>query len=259
MRGRKDDAQKVYEMVLVTSPSSIQAGARQLWWDWAEMEWLAGKSDAALQVVLQCVGVEGIGGVAILRAKRNLDDSLKDMVDVPWKEQEALIKLRALLELLTSSPTAALSVFDEHLSKDSLKGGTVMHESLTVASLVMPYRYSAILKNPAPPSVLRERVEEALEVYPTNTVILGIFLEGEKGQGVWGRVRGLLGEGPVDGRGRCKDVARRVADAWIAGWEKGRWMGETERTRSGLINALQHERYVREQYSGISLLIAGSH
>jgi len=99
------------------------------------------------------------------------------------------------------------------------------------------------LRNPTPPSLLRDRLEKSIDVYPSNTVILGMFLEAEKGQAVWGRVRGLLGETTTDGLRKDKDVLRRAAEVWMASWEKGRWEAEKERTRSGLAAAVENERY----------------
>lgn len=83
-----------------------------------------------------------------------------------------------------------------------------------------------------------------MELYPSNTFILGIFLEAQKGQGIWGRVRAILGESATDTGMREKSLARRVAEVWMAGWEKGRWEAEQERTRGGLSAAVQSERWV---------------
>ncbi|KAJ2971881.1 hypothetical protein NUW54_g12394 [Trametes sanguinea] len=52
----------------------------------------------------------------------------------------------------------------------------------------------------------------------------------------------MLGETKADGTGKEKGVARRVAEVWVAGWEKGRWEAEIERTRSGLAAAAEDER-----------------
>ncbi|GLB36027.1 putative NRDE-2, necessary for RNA interference [Lyophyllum shimeji] len=236
MRGRLDDARKVYHTILIASSAAPSfKGTSALWWNWAHMEWLTGNSTQALNVVLRAGRAEGQGGVAILRCKRSLDDAIKD--EPHWKEREGWIKLRALLELLTGADTsAALDVFDHHLFGERKKG--IRHESLTVSCLLMVYQHKVLLKNPMPPSVLRQRVEKALDEYPSNSVILGLFLEGERGQGVWGRVRGALGESG----GKAKDVARRVQEVWIASWERGRWSGEVERTRSGLSGAVENER-----------------
>jgi hypothetical protein len=206
------------------------------------MEWLETKSEiAALQVVLKSAGVQGGDSVTLLRAKRNLEDASRE--ERGWKEREAWVKCRALLELLTISPMAMLTYFDGYLLGDDPLPG-IAHESLSVAALLMLYRHSSVLRNPTPPAILRNRLERALEIYPSNSIILGMFLQGEKGQGVWGRVRNILGESTKDGLSTDKDVARRVADVWMAGWERGRWEGEVERTRSGLAAAVQNERQV---------------
>lgn len=39
-----------------------------------------------------------------------------------------------------------------------------------------------------------------------------------------------------------KDITRRIAEVWTAGWEKGRWEREIERTRAGLFAAAESER-----------------
>ncbi|KAJ7630811.1 NRDE-2, necessary for RNA interference-domain-containing protein [Roridomyces roridus] len=231
LRGRPDDARKVYETVLSSHGAHPDAG--RIWWDWAEMEWLSGQADAALKVVLRSAQVEGSGGVVILRAKRNLDDAARD-------GREPFVKLKALLELLTNNTVAALEVFDGHLS--TLKVGSAQHESLLMVQLLMLHRHTVLLKNPTPPALLRQRVEASLQLYPSNSVVLGLFLEGEKGQGVWGKVRAMLGESPG---APDKDVLRRAQEVWIAGWEKGRWEAEAERTRSGLAAAVESERTKR--------------
>lgn len=240
MRGRSDDARKVFQTILIASkPTSGQRDTSQLWWNWAEMEWLAGHDEEALNVICASTGTErGRSSVAFLRTKRALDDAIQAVQDTTlWKDRESWIKLRALFELLTGRDLpAVLGLCDRYLAEDV---GSVVHESLSVAYLVLIYHFGVTLKNPIPPSILRQRAEKALETYPSNSIILGLFLEGEKGQGVWGRVRGMLGGSD----GKAKDIARRVEEVWIAGWEKGRWTGEIERTRSGLSAAVEHERY----------------
>ena len=243
LRGRLDDARKVYHTVLLADSSPGRAGEGAVWWDWAQMEWLAGNEDAAIQVILKSSRVSGSGGIAILRAKRHFESFLiqHPESDTSWKERGSWIKVSALLELLTSSAQSALSVFDSHL--DALEHRTPAHENLTVASLSMLYNHAMVLKNPTPPALLRERAERAIEAYPNNTAVLGMFLEAEKGQGIWGRVRAMLGETTADGCGKEKSVTRRVAEVWVAGWEKGRWEAEVERTRSGLAAAVESDRW----------------
>lgn len=237
MRGRLDDARKVYQNALRSSAESAAPRTDEilLWWDWAEMEWLDGKVEDALSVILLAARVKGQGGVVILRARRALNDLSGDCAS--WQEKEAWTKLGALLDLLTSHDVyTALSTLDEQLGKIKPQG--TAHESLTMASLLFVYRYGSVLKNSVPPSILRGRVTQAMEYYPYNSVVLGLFLEAEKGQAVWGRIRRTLGEHGEN----MKDVARRVQEVWIAGWESGRWEAEIERTRIGLSAAVEHER-----------------
>ncbi|THH33540.1 hypothetical protein EUX98_g633 [Antrodiella citrinella] len=234
-RGKLDAARKVYETIL----SSAQHGHPDysiLWWEWADMEWASGNPDAAQTVIHRSVGAEGSGGIATLRTKRSLEDVIDRTSLFRWKEREAWTKCRALLDLLTSTPEAALTYLDTQL--DGLRSGSLEHESLVVAALCLVYTHASVLKHPTPQALMRDRAEKAIEDYPNNTIILGFFLESERGQGVWGRVRAMLGEG----RGKEKDVARRVAEVWVAGWEPSRWEAEQERTRHGLSAAVEDER-----------------
>ncbi|KAI0080269.1 DUF1740-domain-containing protein [Panus rudis PR-1116 ss-1] len=238
IRGRLDDARKVYQTIISASGKDPAQGA--LWWDWAEAEWLSGATETAQQVILRSTRTESTGGIAILRAKRHLEDVIAQITLSRWTDCAGWVKLRALLELLTSGPVALLAYCDSVLN--ALTPGQVAHESLTVTSLMLVYYYGYMLRNPTPPALLRERVERAIERYPSNTALLGLFLETQKGQGVWGRIRELLGEGLTQDLTREKDVARRVAEVWVARWQKGRWEAEEERTRSGLSAAVQHDR-----------------
>lgn len=231
MRGRLEDARKVYQTVLIsTRHSPTQAFIGQMWWDWAEMEWMNGDQEVTLRVVMRSGNVDGTGGMMILRAKRNLEDIINAAQGL-WKDREGWIKLRALMDLLTgSSLPAMLGIFERQATG-------ALEESLMVASLMMLYNHAVVLRTPTPPAILRERLQVAIGRYPSNTIVLGMFLEAEKGYGAWGRVRGQLGEGATE-----KGVSRRTAEVWVAGWERGRWGGEVERTRSGLVSAVESER-----------------
>lgn len=240
IRSKFNDARKVYQTVLGTTFQN-RPGEATMWWDWAQMEWLARNEDAAREVMIRSSGVAGSGSIAIVRAKRQIETLLtQKLPQSSCRERETWIKLSALFELLTSSPQSALNLFDSYLG--SLECGTRAHEGLTVASLVLLYNYAVILRSPTPPALLRERVERAVEQYPNNTAILGIFLEAERGQGVWGRVRAMLGETTLDGTGKEKGITRRVAEVWVANWERGRWEVEVERVRSGLSAAVEDDR-----------------
>lgn len=238
LRGRLDEARKVYQTILITSKvDNSRPYVGCMWWNWAEMEWLAGGEGQSLNVILKSVDLEGRNsGVTILRGKRLLEELTDSTAPENWRELEAWIRMRVLLELLTGSASTAIATVDKYLKRS--KCGT-MHESLTTFGLLLVYYHGVILRNSLPPSVLRDRAHAAFEVYPSNSIILGLLLESEKGQGVWGRLRKTLGGS--DGK-MGKNVARRMEEVWIGGWEKGRWVGEVERTRNSLAAAIEHDR-----------------
>lgn len=260
LRGRLDDARKIYQTVLLSlRPPATALGLPILWYNWAELEWLAGENQEVTKIIFRSMDIEVTNsGVAFLRAKRKLEDAAEALTSSTFeatkmKEREAWVKLRALLEIITVKDAASmLQVFDRYLHLEDQTNAA--RESMTMGSLMMLYRYGVVLKNPMPPMILRERASIALEAFPGNSVILSIFLEGEKGQGVWGNVRGMLGDNEVD-IGKTKDVARRIEEVWIAGWEKGRWKSEVERTRSGLAGAVESERCVFTGLASVDIFI----
>ena len=236
LRRRLDEARKIYQTVL-SSPASTRSrlSTGPLWWDWAEMEWLAGESEAATKVVLRAAEVEGSGGLATLRGKRAIEATVQEIPETLWKVREAWLRLGALLELLTGNSLP--SFVTAHL-----EGGTVAQESMAVASLGMLYHHIVTLRNPTRPAILRERLEGAVELFPENTIILGMFLEMQQGQRLWGGVRKLGEVSFSDDPMRAKGVVRLAAEVWLGGWEKGQWLWEVERIRNSLTAALESER-----------------
>ena len=199
------------------------------------MEWLAGESEAATRVALRAAEVEGFGGLATLRGKRAIEATADEIPETLWKAREAWLRLGALLELLTGNSLP--SFFTAHLEV-----GAVAQESMAVASLGMLYHHIVTLRSPTRPAILRERLERAVELFPENTIILGMFLEMQQGQRLWGGVR-KLGDVSISGDPmRAKGVVRMVTEVWLGGWEKGQWLWEVERIRNSLIAALENER-----------------
>jgi len=200
------------------------------------MEWLAGDSDATTRVVLRAADVEGLG-LAILRGKRALEATAREIPETLWKVREAWTRLGVLLELLTGHSLPSFMTAP-------LEAGTVAQESMAIASLGMLYHHISTLKSPTRPVILRERLENAVQLFPDNTILLGMFLEMQRGQGLWGRVR-KLGDSNISGDVvHEKSVSRCAAEVWLGGWEKGRWFWEVERIRSRLTAAIENERCV---------------
>jgi len=200
------------------------------------MEWLAGDPDAATRVVLRAAEVEGLG-LAILRGKRALEATAREIPETLWKVREAWTRLGVLLELLTGHSLPSFMTAP-------LEAGTVAQESMAIASLGTLYHHISTLKSPTRPVILRERLENAVQLFPDNTILLGMFLEMQRGQGLWGRVR-KLGDSNISGdMVHEKSVSRCAAEIWLGGWEKGRWFWEVERIRSSLTAAIENERCV---------------
>jgi len=234
LRGKFDEAQKIYAMSLQLQTSGRDA----LLYDAAEFAWLRGNNASAVRIIANALGIEGsVEGVGLLRVKRAVHSQL-DLQQVGSLEWGAWVRTRCLLELLTTSVDPVehcLSLFDALVG--DVPPPSPPHEAMTVACCVMLYHYSVTLKATMQPAILRDRVQKSLELYPENTVLLALFLESEKGQGMWGRVRSLLDE---DSQG--VGMSRVMWGIWAEGWEFGRW--EPERVRTRLEKAVSSERCV---------------
>lgn len=234
LRGKFDEAQKIYTMALQLQISDHGA----LLYDAAEFAWLRGNNASAVQLIADALGIEGsVEGVGLLRVKRAVHSQL-DPQQVGSSEWGVWVKTRCLLELLTTSIDAVehfLALFDALVA--NVLPPSRPHEAMTVACCVTLFHYTVTLKATMLPAMLRNRVQKGLESYPENTILLALFLESEKGQGVWGRVRSLLDE---DSQG--KGISRVMWEVWAEGWELGRW--GPERVRAKLEKAVSSERYV---------------
>lgn len=221
-----------------------------MWWKWAEMEWLANQEEAAQLVVFRSVGISSGGPTNILRAKRILEDRVASSED--WRDREAWICLRALVDILFSSHThgleEALRGLRNYIKENSLEG--VARESAWTKMLLFAWKHTTVLKRQVRRNELRELVEEAVIAMERegrmNSVILGVFLQNERGESVWGRVRALTGESGLSGRNQTerransnmKSLGRRIWDVWLISWEQTDWQEEKERIRDSLIIAV---------------------
>lgn len=236
---RYDKAQKVYNIALSSLGQSGSPNLVHLWWGAAELNWLLSNSAQALKLILKAADQPNeSSNVTTLRAKNKLEERIQTSAS-DWNICIKWIKLRVLLELLTGSLDAAIGIGARYMAAHV--EGQLQHESLTMAILLLIYDHTVTLRNHAPPSALQELVHRALDIYPANSLVLGLFLECEKGQGVWGRVRELLVATSQESLAE-KSVSRRIMDVWIANWEEGRWLGELERARAGLEAAVTCDR-----------------
>ncbi|QRV90810.1 NRDE-2 (necessary for RNA interference) protein [Ceratobasidium sp. AG-Ba] len=246
-RDKPDEARKIYRVNLAqTNLDKRRPGELELWWDWAELEWLRDEVDSALQVLVIAVGVSDISSVDILRAKRAYDAALDHSASQDPAANIALVKLRALLELLTSgSLPGALAIFNRQLQSPQFLPYTTEHEALTLAATSTAFHHTRTLQRPCPPSVFREQATAAIKLYPGNTTLLGLFLESERGEKIWGRVRAavsdiVLHEDLKDDIKTEVSLTRVLWAVWVESWEHGHY--EIERVRTVLTRAVNDHR-----------------
>lgn len=225
------------------------------------MEWLADDDNRARAIILRAAGLgaDATGAMAILRAKRSLEDRMRSQYSTSeWKEGESWACLRALLEVLTGGTGGVeegMKVLKGYISDRGMEG--VLRESAWTRMVLLGWKHATILGRHTKRAALRNMVMHVVADMEhvgrgMNSVVLGIFLEGEKGESVWGRVRALVGESTMvkdDAKGSSfksgeKGVARRVWEVWLANWEKGRWEGEKERVRNSLGTGVEEDRCV---------------
>jgi len=239
-RGKLNDARRVYETVLSTADDSSQ-GVAKLWWAWAEMEWLAGDDERARSVIFRAAGAGGSGGaMALLRVNRALEEKMRSVAN--WKEREAWACLRALLDVLAGGAHAiedGMQILEKYIQEVALDA--LQRESAWTRMLLLEWKHAAQLRRQVRRGPVRKVVERALreveEGGGINTIALGVFLEGEKGESVWGRVRALLAES-----GEEKSLVRRIWEVWLANWKIGKWEEERERIRTSLGIAVNEDR-----------------
>ncbi|KAG8908209.1 hypothetical protein FRC01_007478, partial [Tulasnella sp. 417] len=255
IRGRPADARKVYEASLLSHPSNLsedrRQGATKMWWDWAEMEWLSGDPAAAQRVVLRAVGmqVEGsVSGAAVLKAKRALEGMVlgnSGKGEEGMDDLVALVNIQALLDLLAgANPEVALGRYKLELPESSTISNRhrrqYLSESLALASTLLVYHHTHTLRAAVPPSIFRQHCTSCIHSYPNNTILLGMWLESERGELVWGRVRGTIREVVVPEKSEGVDVSRAM---WAVWKEKvGEAGSEVERARGVLARGAAGER-----------------
>ncbi|CAE6433907.1 unnamed protein product [Rhizoctonia solani] len=246
-RNKPAEASKIYRVNLAhVNIKERRPGELELWWEWSEMEWLRDKTDDTLQIIMMAVDVSSTNPTDILRAKRIYDSSLKDgILDDPMTSV-VLVRLRALLELLTTdSLPAALAIYNHYLQTLQFLHHTTEHEALVLSATLCAFHHTRTLGRPCPPSVLRDQATAAIKFYPGNTTLLGLFLESERGEKVWGRVRAavsdvILQEDLKDDMKTEVSLARVLWAVWVESWEHGSY--EQERVRNVLSKAVNDHR-----------------
>ncbi|KAF8317311.1 hypothetical protein DL93DRAFT_551181 [Clavulina sp. PMI_390] len=299
IRGKSSAARKVYETCLIqnaASPSSWSGGDASaasersaMWFAWAEMEWLEKQNEAALRVLFAAVNVpfspelqSGDSRVALLRARKAYDLLLQTSDGAGGSTKASLLFCLSLMELIhTNDIPRTLDLISDGFRRILLTSSLltdpssssdnpaeaeihrhVLEERISMRSALLLYRYAFVLRNANRPMDIRQSVAEAIKKHPGNTLILGAWLESERGEAVWGRVRAAVADvvlqlqswsggstvsnsGPNDalpaGRSLNISPARWMWAAWVETWERGVW--DSGRVRRLLRQALETPQY----------------
>lgn len=169
-----------------------------------------------------------------------------------------LFKLKSILTYL---------LFD----RDPSRAISYLHTALTAIPHTSPESEAAhqhlvrllrahTLARPTPPSLLRGVLEDAIRLFPSNTMLLSLYLAGEAHGRVYGRVHTLIHQQLLRGRGGAggggDDASEQVtpvtalwavwAEAQMAGPRFWDAQGGAERVRSVFRAALEMTRCVEK-------------
>ncbi|KAF8327904.1 NRDE-2, necessary for RNA interference-domain-containing protein [Cantharellus anzutake] len=264
IRGKFDLARKVYQTHLETNETpqpianwintSDSRAKIGMWYAWAEMEWLDGQDSAVTRLLCRACGVsvpetDPDMRIPILRARQAYAHVLSSS-SVLGETLVPLLNSYALFELLQKRDVPhVIQVYTPYLSDSPNDGGLSkrIREALVYGSARIIHHYTITLRNICPPIHLRKYIAQSVRQYPSNTLLLGVWLESERGEAVWGRVRGGISEAILDGAGDTKGglkivgVPRWLWSIWVEKWERGAW--DVHRVRSML-----HKRWRSQEF-----------
>jgi hypothetical protein len=239
------------------------------------MEWLEGRSDVALEVLCSAVGVsakikgqgsENESRIPLLRAQKAYEAALKS-IELNAQSKVELISCFALMELIhTNDVPRTLEVFEQCVTLISPPAQTstpshsypliVLEERLAVNSALLIHHYANTLRNSCRPVLIRQHISNLIRRFPANTILLGVWLESERGEAIWGRVRAGISDivlgGSDDGSGRIP-VSSWSWVVWVEKWERGAW--DAGRAAAVIRRALDIPRYVYISVDSIRVFI----
>ncbi|PVG04525.1 DUF1740-domain-containing protein [Serendipita vermifera] len=231
MRGKYPEASKIYKMTISMNAQSINMPS--LIADAVEFFWLQSDPTQAKELLFAFLGIQGdLSGLNLLRARRTLEAKASQYFS-STKQRDACLRIRFFVELVSSNIEEASLVLEKHL--EDMQDGPGLHESITTWLCVTLYEIAQLRGSMVPRSTVAGRVASAVTQYPHNTILLGLFLECERGFGIWGNVRKMLDSGwPLAGSEKVinKSLMSLCWDIWAEGWGYGPW--DMERVRSRL-------------------------
>jgi len=237
IRDKNAEAAKIYKLVMSLNPQSSEMPL--LVADAVEFFWLNDDQTEARQTLSRFLDIQGaFTGLDLLRARKNLEGraTLNGSYSPQW---EACTRIKFFLELCATNFQEAIAIIDSCIAE--LDKQLPSRESLTVWLCTTIFSIAQIAGSMVPPVVISGRINAALAEYSGNTILLGLFLECERGLGIWGRVRNLLDDSSLGSATVVPKALMRVAwEVWAEAWGYGPW--EHERVRMKLERVLSIKR-----------------
>jgi hypothetical protein len=261
--GGLEAARNVFSTALGMSPGFPEANRRDaivLWKTWVWEELTRGHISQAIRILLSIdfgkllpeegseFGPRGVPPASVLKARR-VSVSIKLLKIADWflftqhfDELQGLMlslghayhavvytETRALLEyLICREVTAALSIYDifvAELEKRSLSGPySAVHEACLMAKARLLY-YHATTARLFKVKIMRDSLEQALSVFPNNSVLLGLFAWSEGRVKIENRVRTFI-----------RDVILREGAETVIGYSFAIWAEMRLRGSGGRYN-----------------------
>lgn len=239
--GHSKTAIKVFENLLSDVDNLDLPEKLKLCASYAYFQWLADANEEVVKIscLAGCGEKKAIySGMDILRSKQSFDELLDTRLKGNQSAVKALTQLRFLLELTTGNVESLLTTYDLRIKKARILNRE-LEEITLVVMLRLLWRHVILLRNPFPRSSIRDRVQDAIGRFPSNTVLLGIFLECERGEAVWGRVGAVLGDGvtissrydrsATEVAWQKKSTSRMIWEVWVA----SQWLGTHKLSNDG--------------------------
>ncbi|WVF70250.1 hypothetical protein IAT40_005039 [Kwoniella sp. CBS 6097] len=200
-RGNVAAARTVYVTALQAARTARGHGPKtedelDIWASWAEMEWEIGDDIRCLEVLILAVGV-GNDDLAEFASPQRIPRTPTSVAMLKAKqiyarmeclESSSRLLVGMLFAYLANGIDTARSLVIQTYSQQ-VHASAEAEESLQMLSKLLHLDAS---RHSSPPSLSRDTLELALRTFPNNTSFLSLYLFGELGSRVYGRVQRLI-------------------------------------------------------------------
>ncbi|OXG26985.1 hypothetical protein C359_05015 [Cryptococcus neoformans Bt120] len=216
-----------------------------LWAGWAEVEFEADERERCLEVLIMAAGIGSE------RLVEHINPTYTPTAPSPINVLKSRQYYHSVLTPLSPSHLLLIALFNYLLDGIDSARDLLLHSSQTYPSssagseeslqLLTKILYHHTTRHPTPPALTRDILEYALSSFPNNTSFLSLYMYGELGGRVYGRVQRLIAEitsehkdgGPMKGIvGHLWAVWAEAVSAHRTFWDDGG--GGAERVRMAL-------------------------